>query len=60
LIAREDDVTKEALENIDVLIDGPFVDSCKAPNLKFRGSTNQRIIDLKNTLQNNSVIELAV
>ncbi len=35
------------LENIDVLVDGPFVESLKNPSLQFRGSENQNIIQLK-------------
>lgn len=32
------------LENIDVLVDGPFVEALKDPALKWRGSSNQRIL----------------
>lgn len=38
------------LKNIDVLIDGPFIDSLKDETLLFRGSSNQRIIDVKSSL----------
>lgn len=41
----------ELLEAADLLVDGPFIEAQKDYNLKFRGSANQRIIDLKN--QNN-------
>ena len=36
------------LEHIDVLIDGPYIDSEHENNLRFRGSRNQRIIEIKN------------
>ena len=38
------EVTDEILNNIDVLVDGKFVEELKNLSLKFRGSTNQRII----------------
>lgn len=46
------------LYNIDVLIDGPFIESKKDLNLLFRGSSNQRTIDVKESLKQNKVIEL--
>jgi len=41
------EVTDEFLSLIDVLVDGPFVEEKKDISLKFRGSSNQRIIDMK-------------
>ena len=38
------------LENIDILIDGPFIEEQKSLMLLFRGSYNQRIIDVKSSL----------
>ena len=44
------------LENCDILIDGKFILSQKTLELKFRGSKNQRIIDLKQTFLQNKII----
>jgi anaerobic ribonucleoside-triphosphate reductase activating protein len=39
--------TQEMLHNIDILVDGEFVEELKDISLQFRGSSNQRIIDVK-------------
>ena len=44
------------LSYIDILVDGPFIIEKKNIMLKFRGSTNQRVIDLKKTLKENKII----
>lgn len=42
--------TKKLISLIDVLVDGPYVEELKDIRLKFRGSANQRVIDVKKTL----------
>ncbi len=57
---KHTDVTDEMLSYIDVLVDGPFVQSLKNISLKFRGSENQRVIDMKKTLaQGRTVLYLS-
>ena len=46
----------ELLELCDVLVDGRFVEELKDLKLKFRGSSNQRIIDVKKSLEQGKVV----
>ena len=50
---------KELLRRIDVLIDGPFLLSEKSLELSFRGSRNQRILDVPRSLAANAPVETA-
>ncbi len=50
------EITKEYLNYLDVLVDGPFVMEKKDLNLRFRGSSNQRLIDVPASLRENRVV----
>lgn len=50
------DVTDEMLELVDVLVDGRFVLALKDITLRFRGSSNQRIIDMKKTRESGTTV----
>lgn len=47
---------KEFLENIDVLVDSPFIMELKSYDVPFRGSSNQRLIDSKKSVELNKVV----
>lgn len=49
-------VTQELLSSISVLVDGPFVEEKKNLSLRFRGSENQRLIDMPKTLACGEVV----
>ena len=49
---------RRLLECVDVLVDGPFVQDRKRDNLRFRGSDNQRIIDVAASLQASEAVLL--
>ena len=46
----------ELINNIDVIVDGKFEIEKKNPSLKFRGSENQRLIDVKKSLSRGQII----
>lgn len=48
--------TKEILENTDILVDGEFILERKNISLRFRGSANQRIIDVQKSLKEGRVV----
>lgn len=47
---KNTEVTKELISLFDVLVDGPYMEELKDIRLKFRGSSNQRILDVKKSL----------
>ena len=50
------EITREFLSYLDVLVDGPFVEAKKNLALRFRGSENQRLIDVPASLAANSIV----
>lgn len=60
ILESEDINKKDALMYIDILVDGKFIQHQKDLTLKFRGSSNQRIINVKKTLENNKIVLMEV
>ena len=52
----QDDICMELLKELDVLVDGPFVQAKASMDIDFRGSTNQRIIDVQKSLAQDKVV----
>ena len=50
------EVTDDMLSMIDILVDGPFIQARKNISLRFRGSENQRIIDIPQTLKTGRIV----
>ena len=48
--------TKELISLLDVLVDGAFIEELKNIRLKFRGSENQRVLDVQKSLQSRSPV----
>ena len=49
--------TRQLLQFIDVLVDGPYVESLRNEDLLYRGSSNQRLIDVRASLEQCQVVE---
>lgn len=58
-IIKDEDM-KNLLEKVDILVDGKFIERLKNLKLKFRGSSNQRIIDVKKSLYLDKVVEYKI
>lgn len=54
----KDLMDKEVLKYIDVLVDGQFVDKLSNPTLRWKGSENQRVIDVQKSLKNKKIVLL--
>ncbi|HBJ97429.1 MAG TPA: anaerobic ribonucleoside-triphosphate reductase activating protein [Lentisphaeria bacterium] len=52
------EVTDEILDSLAVLVDGPFIERLKDISLKFRGSSNQRLINMPTTRRTGSIVLL--
>lgn len=57
-MARRNKVIKDVLSEIDILVDGKFELEKKCFEVKFRGSYNQRILDVKESLKENKAVEI--
>lgn len=55
LLNRPD--TRALLQYVDVLVDGPYVESLRDEDLLYRGSSNQRLIDVRASLEQRQVVE---
>ena len=49
---------KEAMKYVDVLVDGQYKDELSNPTLKWKGSENQRVIDVQKSLEKNEILTL--
>ena len=57
-MSKNNELYLEALKNIDVLVDGKFCLELKSFQAPFRGSTNQRVIDVASSLKSGKVIQI--
>ena len=52
----KDETLREILKYTDVLVDGAYIDELRDVLLPFRGSSNQRIIDVQKSLTENNIV----
>jgi len=55
-MCKESEVTKEIVSYLDIVVDGEFMIDRKNLKINFRGSDNQRIIDVKKTLDAGEIV----
>lgn len=55
-MCKESEITRELLSYIDILVDGEFIQEQKNLKVNFRGSDNQRIIDVKKSLAKGEIV----
>ena len=56
-MAKNSETTRELLKYIDVIVDGKYEEDKKDLKLQFRGSSNQRILDVKESLKTGKVVK---
>ena len=59
-MAKQSETTKELLQYLDVIVDGKFEEEKKDLKLRFRGSSNQRILDVQESLKENKLVEYKI
>lgn len=50
------DITQRILKCLDVMVDGEFMEALKNPDLRFKGSSNQRVINIPATLERDEIV----
>ncbi len=56
LLRRDDAGIRELIHDCDVIVDGPFIRSLRSYDLPYRSTSNQRLIEVKNSLQSGKVV----
>ena len=56
ILGKKDESILKFLNQIDVLVDGPFIMEKRSQSAKFKGSTNQRVIDVKKSLEEDKIV----
>jgi anaerobic ribonucleoside-triphosphate reductase activating protein len=56
-MAKNNETTRELLKYIDIIVDGKFEEDKKDLKLQFRGSSNQKIVDVKKSLQTGQIVK---